>query len=336
MDPGLPLIQLGFTGGAEGLEAIAEYAVGVGPSFGGIDEAYVEKAHSLCLAVHPYTVNEPEDIQRLIDIGVDGMFSNYPDVVRELGGPGKWSGAAAAAKFRKCEREQPDSDDETTQYQEYVGAMHEHSAYSDGYPGSRPADYYESGESYGLDFMGGSEHSDNLGVPLVFNEECLTPGITACAVADDDSTSDSFRKWDATAEQAAASSTEDYSAFRGFEWSSDRFGHINVYFSENYVSDKTDGGAAATLETFLRWFLRTPAREGGADGIATFNHPDGKKLSDTDPARNWNDFAYVPSADYRFVGIETFNRTREYGPWYMPSEQRRDSGSGRVMDSLVG
>jgi glycerophosphoryl diester phosphodiesterase len=104
MDPTLPLIQLGFTGGAEGLETIAEYAVGVGPSFGGIDEAYVEKAHSLCLAVHPYTVNEPEDIQRLIGIGVDGMFSNYPDVVRELGGPGKWSGAAAAAKYRSCRR----------------------------------------------------------------------------------------------------------------------------------------------------------------------------------------------------------------------------------------
>lgn len=102
MDAGLPLIQLGFAGGAEGLEAIAEYAVGVGPSFGGVDQSYVDKAHSLCLAVHPYTANEPEDIQRLIDFGVDGMFSNYPDVVRELGGPGKWSGARAAAQYRNC------------------------------------------------------------------------------------------------------------------------------------------------------------------------------------------------------------------------------------------
>jgi hypothetical protein len=150
----------------------------------------------------------------------------------------------------------------------------------------------------------------------VFNEECLTPRITGCAVADDDTPMDSFRKWDATAEQAAASTTDAYSAFRGFEWSSDRFGHINVYFSDNFVTDKTDGGAA-TLETFLRWFLTAPDREGGADGIATFNHPDGKKLSNDDPARNWNDFAYVPSADYRFVGIETFNRTRSYDPWYI-------------------
>ena len=185
-------------------------------------------------------------------------------------------GAAAAAQFRKCKREQPDSDDETTEYQALVGAMHEHSAYSDGYPGSRPADYYESGKSYGLDFMGGSEHSDNLGVPLVFNEECLTPGITACAIADDDSAGDSFRKWDATAEQAAASSTEDYSAFRGFEWSSDRFGHINVYFSENYVTDKTDGGAAATLETFLRWFLTPPLARGAPMGSRPSTIPTGR------------------------------------------------------------
>ena len=97
IDPGLPLIQLGFTADEAGLEAIAEYSVGVGPSFGGVDQAYVDKAHSLCLDIHPYTVNEPDDIQRMIDLGVDGMFSNYPDVVRELGGAGKWSGAESGS-----------------------------------------------------------------------------------------------------------------------------------------------------------------------------------------------------------------------------------------------
>jgi len=47
----------------------------------------------------------------------------------------------------------------------YIGSMHEHSAYSDGWPGSRPFGYYMSGRNHGLDFMGGSDHSDNLGLP---------------------------------------------------------------------------------------------------------------------------------------------------------------------------
>src|SRR2546426_7171639 len=39
--------------------------------------------------------------------------------------------------------------------QPFVGSLHEHSGYSDGWPGSRPQTYYDSGRNFGLDFMSG-------------------------------------------------------------------------------------------------------------------------------------------------------------------------------------
>jgi histidinol phosphatase-like PHP family hydrolase len=201
----------------------------------------------------------------------------------------------------------------------YIGALHEHSGYSDGFAGSQPRDYYASAKGYGIDFLGSGEHSDSADLPMVFSESCLDPGIADCALADDDNPADSFRKWDATLEQAREASDEDFTGFRGFEWTSDRFGHINVYLSRNDANAKADGGYGA-METFWNWFQRDPILDGGADGVATFNHPGDKKLDATDPGYNWNDFAYVPEADNRMVGIEVYNGTKDFAvlsrPYY--------------------
>ena len=202
-------------------------------------------------------------------------------------------------------------------YEHYIGALHEHSGYSDGWPGSRPADYYESAKSFGLDFLGSGEHSDSADLPMVVSEGCLSEDLPRCAVADEQNPADSLRKWDATLEQARAATDERFTGFRGFEWTSDRFGHINVYFSDNDANAKADGGYVA-METFWDWFSRPPILGGGADGLATFNHPDDKKLADQDPTVNWNDFAYVPAADARMVGLEVFNGNKDYAKsgWY--------------------
>tara|TARA_B100000676_G_scaffold84630_1_gene84697 strand:- start:2466 stop:3164 length:699 start_codon:yes stop_codon:yes gene_type:complete len=45
------------------------------------DAATVEQAHAAGLRVYVYTVNEPADIERMRAIGVDGVFTNYPDRV---------------------------------------------------------------------------------------------------------------------------------------------------------------------------------------------------------------------------------------------------------------
>jgi len=53
------------------------------PFFGDVDEARLDEAHALGLAVVVWTVNEPEQIAKLIDMGVDGIISDRPDRVRD-------------------------------------------------------------------------------------------------------------------------------------------------------------------------------------------------------------------------------------------------------------
>ena len=53
--------------------------MGIGPSKSDVDRPLVEAAHARCLDVHPYTVNETAEMEKLISTGVDGMFTNFPD-----------------------------------------------------------------------------------------------------------------------------------------------------------------------------------------------------------------------------------------------------------------
>ncbi|HWN06733.1 MAG TPA: glycerophosphodiester phosphodiesterase [Steroidobacteraceae bacterium] len=46
--------------------------------------ALVFEAHSLGLAVVPWTVNDPKDMERAIAAGVDGLISDYPDRLRTV------------------------------------------------------------------------------------------------------------------------------------------------------------------------------------------------------------------------------------------------------------
>lgn len=44
-----------------------------------VSKDFVEAAHKLNLKVHVWTINKPEDMQRLLDMGVDGIMTDYPD-----------------------------------------------------------------------------------------------------------------------------------------------------------------------------------------------------------------------------------------------------------------
>jgi glycerophosphoryl diester phosphodiesterase len=54
------------------------------PYFGDITAALVEKAKTLGLKVVPWTVNSETDLQKVIDMQVDGLISDYPDRARAL------------------------------------------------------------------------------------------------------------------------------------------------------------------------------------------------------------------------------------------------------------
>jgi glycerophosphoryl diester phosphodiesterase len=110
LDPELPLIQL-FTAIPSAsirarLDDVKTYAVGIGPSGGSVDTALVNAAHARCLDIHPYTINTAAQMQALINAGVDGMFTNFLDVLTPLLGKdkavGKQGAKDAAEQHKTC------------------------------------------------------------------------------------------------------------------------------------------------------------------------------------------------------------------------------------------
>ena len=68
---GLPLSNAAF--------AAELGAWSVNPSLEFIDQEFVDDAHARGLKVLVFTVDHPEDIARMAALGVDGVFTNYPD-----------------------------------------------------------------------------------------------------------------------------------------------------------------------------------------------------------------------------------------------------------------
>ena len=65
----------------------------------------MEAAHARCLDVHPYTVNETVEMEALRSLGVDGMFTNFPDRLEGVLGKdaaGGKTGASLAAEASKA------------------------------------------------------------------------------------------------------------------------------------------------------------------------------------------------------------------------------------------
>ena len=89
--PALPRVQLlereDLAGKIEsGLKEIASYAIGVGPNHLDVDATFVAVAHRHGLWVHPWTVNDPAEMKRLIELGVDGLFTDRADLLLALVG----------------------------------------------------------------------------------------------------------------------------------------------------------------------------------------------------------------------------------------------------------
>jgi glycerophosphoryl diester phosphodiesterase len=58
-----------------------------------VTPGYVRRAHSLGLAVHVWTINDPAEMRRLLELGVDGIVTDRADLLKEvLRERGEWPG----------------------------------------------------------------------------------------------------------------------------------------------------------------------------------------------------------------------------------------------------
>ncbi len=67
-------IPIGY---AECAQKVNAYSIHLSKEF--INKALVDNAHQRGIKVFVYTVNEPQDIEKVKVLGVDGIFSDYPD-----------------------------------------------------------------------------------------------------------------------------------------------------------------------------------------------------------------------------------------------------------------
>lgn len=76
-------IQLAVLIGEDPLKAIPVAkelrAVAINPHFSTLDQENVAQIHGEGLKIFPWTVNEPADIQRMKELGVDGIITNFPE-----------------------------------------------------------------------------------------------------------------------------------------------------------------------------------------------------------------------------------------------------------------
>ncbi len=174
--------------------------------------------------------------------------------------------------------------------------LHNHTLLSDG--DGDPALAFDSMRAAGLDVAALTDHatySDNALGDLV--TDALPPDYHQAAGLTPNG-------WDRTRGLAdAANQDGSFTAIRGFEWSNPLLGHVNVWFSEHYV----DVLQAGLMAPFLEWLRREPGLvlDGGADGIAGFNHPG------REPGR-FEEFRFDPRLRDRIVSLEMFNRRDDY------------------------
>lgn len=171
----------------------------------------------------------------------------------------------------------------------YYGDLHNHTGYSDGT--GRPENALRQMRERGLHFAAITDHGE------FFDRETGVHNV---------------HNWAAAAEQAAALTSDEFVAIRGFEWSSPRQGHSNVWWSTEYTGYVRTGDES--MAEYYRW-LATAEPVSGAEVLAGFNHP-GREVACFDGC------SYAPVLDDRMVTLECFNRDDDYGETYFRALDR--------------
>jgi glycerophosphoryl diester phosphodiesterase len=66
------------------IAAAATWAQQINPALGAIDQATVDQVHVHAMEIHVWTVNAGTDMRRAINWRVDGIITNYPQVLRDI------------------------------------------------------------------------------------------------------------------------------------------------------------------------------------------------------------------------------------------------------------
>ncbi|WP_307037897.1 glycerophosphodiester phosphodiesterase family protein [Arthrobacter sp. B3I4] len=82
--PNLRGIDIDSYGGSLAAAAAAQGYGAISPEFSSVTPGMVTDAHKLGLQVIPWTVNSTDDMKRLMDLGVDGIITDYPSRLRTV------------------------------------------------------------------------------------------------------------------------------------------------------------------------------------------------------------------------------------------------------------
>jgi hypothetical protein len=202
------------------------------------------------------------------------------------------------------------------------GDLHNHTLLSDG--AGDPEVAFETMRGAGLDVAAITDHALYPGAVPLDEEHRLTHGYLRSL---------SGAGWQQLARLASRARRDGaFVAIRGFEWTSPRLGHMNVWFSTRWTDGLSThayhrgddqvamlprdafqraGGVepldwdGPPMHPFHAWLRRSPDANGGEDGLVGFNHPG------REPERFGN-FAPAPDLCERVVSMEIFNRSDDY------------------------
>ncbi|WUH98826.1 glycerophosphodiester phosphodiesterase family protein [Spirillospora sp. NBC_00431] len=82
----LPDVPIGLLGTpkVEDLPELASYADQINPAYRGLTASYVKKVHAARMDVLTWTVDGGGDMKKAVRLGVDGVITNKPDVLRRV------------------------------------------------------------------------------------------------------------------------------------------------------------------------------------------------------------------------------------------------------------
>jgi glycerophosphoryl diester phosphodiesterase len=49
-----------------------------------VDASFVDQAHAVGVPVHVWTINDAAAMERLLDLGVDGIMTDHPSMLRDI------------------------------------------------------------------------------------------------------------------------------------------------------------------------------------------------------------------------------------------------------------